>query len=190
MTIANSTSTDPELLDHLREDAESALLLIHQRHVRAVFRCSRRVLSDFGAADEATQDTFLLLWGKRKSVVIYGESLLPWLLTTARYLSLNRARKLHRQQRKEEPLDEQRSGGEDPLAAVEALEQSAELREAVASLNGVDRRIVTMCFVHGLTYKEAAARLGLSHSSVRNRLSRARAHLRRDIESRHEGSSS
>ena len=45
-------------------------------------------------------------------------------------------------------------------------------------LREVDREIFRMCMLDGLVYKQAAAQLGLTHGSVRNRLSRLRRQLR------------
>ena len=55
------------------------------------------------------------------------------------------------------------------------------IERAFARLPEVDAQVARLCLVEDLTYAQAAARLGLTESAVRNRLSRARVRLRRDL---------
>ncbi|UOE43101.1 RNA polymerase sigma factor [Agromyces larvae] len=127
------------------------------------------------------QDTFLLLWKKRRRIRLVGNSVLPWLLTSARYLSANRRRYLGR--RAAEPLEHSDSMDStfDPGAIIARDEFQRFIDTAVLKLQPLDREILRLCIVEGLTYKEAAARLRTTHAVVRNRLSRARAALRADV---------
>jgi RNA polymerase sigma-70 factor (ECF subfamily) len=66
--------------------------------------------------------------------------------------------------------------------AVERGETADLLRRAFAALPERDAAVARLCLVEDVTYAEAAARLGMTEGAVRNRLSRARARLRRDLE--------
>jgi RNA polymerase sigma factor (sigma-70 family) len=55
---------------------------------------------------------------------------------------------------------------------------------ALARLAPLDAAIARLCLGEELTYPEAAARLGITPAAVRNRLSRTRARLRKDLEER------
>ncbi|MDQ0727130.1 RNA polymerase sigma factor [Microbacterium sp. W4I20] len=186
MPTTDTQSTDADLLEAIRQGDERALLTLHQRHIALVYRSAQRVLNDRTEAEECSQDAFLMLWSKRRSVRIYSESILPWLLTTARYLALNRARKLRRSQSREAELGELSDDSPDPLALLVDREKHQDLLQAAAQLSETDRAILSLCVASDLTYKEAAVRLGLTHSAVRNRLSRAKAEMRRTL-GRHEG---
>ncbi len=45
----------------------------------------------------------------------------------------------------------------------------------------LDQEIFWLCVVGDLSYKQAARQLGISHGSVRNRLSRLKARLRTEL---------
>lgn len=174
---------DTDALDRLRNGERAALAQIHIEHVKPVYWAAYRVLRSYSDADEIAQDVFLTLWRKRRSVRVYGTSLLPWLLTTAKYLALNRARARNRVATKEvELFDLDLVVEEDPLTHVAEEKQTADLRRAIEGLRSPDREIVVLCLSQGLTYQEAAVRLGLTHASVRSRLARARNQLRQNLD--------
>jgi RNA polymerase sigma-70 factor (ECF subfamily) len=70
---------------------------------------------------------------------------------------------------------------EDLAAVGEAMHL---VQEVIAQLPAVDQQIFRLCLVEELTYKEAAVRLGLTHGSVRNRLSRMRLRLQSELGNR------
>jgi RNA polymerase sigma-70 factor (ECF subfamily) len=51
----------------------------------------------------------------------------------------------------------------------------------MAGMPLVDQEIFWLCLVGDLSYKQAARQLGISHGSVRNRLSRLKARLRSEL---------
>ena len=57
-------------------------------------------------------------------------------------------------------------------------ELRAAIRGAVDALGPTDRRLYELCIDGDASYQEAAAVLGLSHGSIRNRVSRLRTRLR------------
>lgn len=123
---------DTDALDRLRNGERAALAQIHIEHVKPVYWAAYRVLRSYSDADEIAQDVFLTLWRKRRSVRVYGTSLLPWLLTTAKYLALNRARARNRVATKEvELFDLDLVVEEDPLTHVAEEKQTADLRRAI-----------------------------------------------------------
>ena len=182
-------SDDLELMDQIRLSDTRALGHLHRAHIRSVYWAAYRVLHDHAESDEVAQDVFLTLWNKRTSVVIYGSSALPWLLVTARFLSLNSKKIRVRRYDREVPLGFDVPFERDPLTLLGEAEEAQSLRDAVGGLSADDRKLVALCLGQGLTYKEAAARLGVTHATVRNRLSRVRHQLRTEI-NRKEGAAS
>ena len=129
-------------------------------------------------AEEAAQDAFFLLWQKRVEVIIAGESVLPWLITTARYQASNRRRRANIRQTV--PLVEVRDIGAhiDGESAAIAAELQQRLTAAIIQLSPIDQELVHACLVENMTYEEAALALGVTHGVLRNRLSRAKSQLR------------
>jgi len=126
------------------------------------------------------QETFLVLWRRRRSIEIHGGSLLPWLLTTCRYVALNENRKTRAHAARHVDIDDLRTELGDP--AEDRLAASEELKwvlEYISSLSVQDRRLCELCLLGGLPYAEAADKLGLTAGAARKRVQRTRETLAR-----------
>jgi len=148
-------------------------------HASAVFRLAYAELKDPQEAQDVLQDTFVVAWRKRQSIELIDHSALPWLLTTARYICL--ARKRTEVRRRTDTVPPERlldiaAGDPDDGLAVEAV---------LAGLESTEREVVELVLVEGLSYTEAAERLGLSISATGKRLQRARDRLRTQLRPGH-----
>jgi RNA polymerase sigma-70 factor (ECF subfamily) len=70
----------------------------------------------------------------------------------------------------------------DPLGEVELAETRRALDDALSTLRPVDRQIVRMRFVEGMSTEEVASATGLTVAATKTRLHRARAALRDVLE--------
>jgi RNA polymerase sigma factor (sigma-70 family) len=183
----SASSEEVRLFETLRSGDRAALGGLYRLHGRTVYAAAIAVLRSRTDAEEIMQDAFVTLWTRRSSITLVGESVLPWLVTTARYLALNRTRSLARR----------RTDGLDDAASIESRRRSPEdevllgelrtqLDQAIAGLSELDRSIIDLCLTQNLSYKEAAVRLGVSQASIRNRLSRVRARLRATLTTQEE----
>ena len=81
-----------------------------------------------------------------------------------------------------EPLREQGFDPADPKAGTEeqavAAEEHRELREAIARLPEDQQEALVMTQLEGVSYEEAARRLGVSEGTVKSRVNRAKAKLK------------
>jgi RNA polymerase sigma-70 factor (ECF subfamily) len=66
----------------------------------------------------------------------------------------------------------------DPARCAVHSEMSAQLRDAVAQLSPLHSDVVVLCELHGLTYQECAAALGIPVGTVKSRLFTAFRRLR------------
>ena len=181
-------SDDRALLERTREGDRAAFADLYDRHVRAVYWQALGVVGDDIVAEDVAQDVFITFWDKSRSVRLVDTSVLPWLLVTAKYQGLNVRRRLQRERMRTDQLSEQQidaGGGVDDV--VLRGEVQAEIDKAVAALSGPDRRIYDLCLEGDHSYESAARELGVSHASVRNRLSRVRSRLRADLHALREG---
>jgi len=180
-----SVNADPDeraLFARVQEGDRESFRRIFRMHMRSVYWAAFGVLQSRADSEEVMQDAFMTMWDKRASIQLVGESTLPWLVTTARYLALNRRRAEDRRRR--DPLE----GGDDlldralgPENAAVANEARQHIEEVMATMPLVDQEIFWLCLVGDLSYKQAARQLGISHGSVRNRLSRLKARLRSEL---------
>ncbi|QDZ15893.1 RNA polymerase sigma factor [Humibacter ginsenosidimutans] len=180
--------TERELLSRIAAGHQDALGVLYERHVRAVYRYALVELRSREDAEDATHEVFLTFVAKAKSIVLPGDSVLPWLLVTCRNHCRNKQRAVARELAKRWSMDAAAT-----IATSESAEEIAEFNalrrsvaDAVDELTKDDRRLFELCIIGHLTYKEAAEVLGMSHGGVRNRLSRLRARLRHSIDTNQE----
>lgn len=131
-------------------------------------------------AEEVVQDTFVILWERRRDVLI-SDSLVPWLLATARFRSLN-AQRARRRRHSEALVDADGASANDATAtAVETTLFMEAVDRAVQSLSDIDQKIYSLCVDGDLSYAEAAHEIGITHAALRGRLARLRGRLRDEI---------
>ncbi len=138
-------------------------------------------LRDADASQDVVQDTFMVAWRRRHAIQLVNGSALPWLLTTARYVSLARQRNERRRRLESiapESLADQAAPDESGVFAI---------RQAIAELPSAERQVVELVLIDGLSYSDAAAALGVSVSAAGKRLQRARIRLQTELRPHHEG---
>ncbi|MWV49578.1 sigma-70 family RNA polymerase sigma factor [Rathayibacter sp. VKM Ac-2803] len=170
--------TDAELVRRAAAGSELAFRSLYRAYIRPVYWLAHGVLRDAGEAEDIAQETFVIAWSKLGGLELASDSLLPWLATICRFQAANRVRSRRRDR-------EQTVEADDDLASPHDLEQqmvTTALTEAILretqGLGELDRAIFRLCATEGRGYDEAAATLGVSHATVRNRLSRVRRRLR------------
>ena len=165
-------TTDADLLALSAGGSDAAFADLFDRHYAAVFRYARRILGDETDAADAAQTTFITAWSRIRSVRLVGDSALPWLLSTCRYTVLNqlRARKRRGEVELTDAVATVTGDPADPMVAW-ALDE-------IAQLGDIDRRACELTLINGLSYKEAAQRLGTTAGAVAKRVERSRTRLR------------
>lgn len=176
--MAHDHSGDAQLVARAAGGSEFAFRELYRAYVRPVYWIAHRLLSDEADAEDVTQETFVVAWRKIAGLELRGESALPWLATICRLQAANRLRARARDRARTTELDETVPAAVDvEKQVVDAATAEAILR-AVEGLGDLDREIFRLCAAEGYAYGEAAARLGVAHGVVRNRLSRIRARVR------------
>ena len=141
--------------------------------------------SEQDAAD-ITQEVFLRAW-KNLDSFRGDSSLSTWLYRVTSNLCVDFARK-KAAEGMPTSIDDEESPAADladpsrmaqPEAAAENSELHEELQFALAQLSEEHRRVVLLRDVAGMTYTDIARTLGLEEGTVKSRLARARASLRK-----------
>lgn len=150
---------------------------------RAVYNHAFRLTGDWSAAEDVMALTFLEAWRLRDRVDPDGGSLRPWLLgvatNTAR--NTNRTARRHRATLGRMPQGEALvpDFAEDSAGRLDDAVRLDAIQRALKGLRRQEREVLALCVWSGLGYAEAAEALGLPVGTVRSRLSRARAKLRK-----------
>jgi RNA polymerase sigma-70 factor (ECF subfamily) len=163
---------DVELLIAVRSGDERAFVKLYTKYSTVVLRYAWTKLGERSSAEDITQDTFVIVWSKRMSAVIVGDSLLPWVLAVSRNLLNNELRKRANRSRLSARLA-QNEVERQPLD-----QELAWMRAEFRSLSPTDRTLCWLCLVEGFTYRQAAELIESSESAVSKRIQRARARLR------------
>lgn len=151
-------------------DAEERFSLAVAANSHAMFRAARAVTGSEHDAEDAVGMALERAWrsfGSLKS----PEAARPWLVKIA----VNCARDLTRGRGREAPLEELPSD-------LTASEPTASLREAVDAPPRELRAPVVLYYYEGFTTGEIGRMLHLRQGTVKSRLSRARAALRKTLE--------
>ena len=165
-------TTDADLLALSASGSDAAFADLFDRHYAPVFRYARRIMHDEADAADAAQATFITAWTKIRSVRLVGDSALPWLLSTCRFVVLNqlRARKRRGEVELTDAVARVTGTPEDPKVAW-AIDEIQQLGE-------IDRQACELTLVSGLSYREAADRLGTTAGAVAKRVERSRSRLK------------
>ncbi|WP_246442893.1 RNA polymerase sigma factor SigE [Thermomonospora cellulosilytica] len=155
---------------------------IVREHSARVFRLAYRLTGDKHDAEDLTQDVFIRVF---RSLSSYSPGTFEgWLHRITTNLFLDKARRRQRIRFDALPDDAaDRLGGREPGPAqiYEDRHLDADIQAALDSLPPEYRAAVVLCDIEGLSYEEIAATLGVKLGTVRSRIHRGRAHLRKAL---------
>src|SRR5262245_13782293 len=159
----------------------------------SIFHVAYRMLGDSAEASDTVQEIFLKVF--RNIGGFKGEAALKtWIFKIAFSEILNRLRWWKRRGRfAMMSLDAEpgangaaagfkvASPGPTPEQVLESKEQDAAIQQALAKLSKEHRSIIVLRDIEGFSYNEIADVLGVSMGTVKSRLARARADLKKSL---------
>lgn len=174
LTLARAQRGDPR--------ARRDLVIRYQRPVFALLSRMLHGRTNLAAVEDLAQETFLRVFRALPGFVRDGPARLStWILTIASRLAID---ELRRKQLDITPLDHA-SEPPGPAAAdadAERARLAATLQQAIDGLSPEFRAAFLLREYHELEYAEIADSLQIDLGTVKSRLSRARAALRRALE--------
>ncbi|WDG30656.1 RNA polymerase sigma factor [Streptomyces sp. CA-278952] len=166
----------------IRAGDPDAFRELFRDHAQLVFRHAVRTTGDWSAAEDVVSLTFLEAWRLRGKLRDEGESPRPWLMGIAVNVLRNTGRAARRHERAlaRVPLRDVLPDFADELVGRMAdSDELAAAKRALGKLRRSEREVFALCVWAGLGYAEVAEALGVPVGTVRSRLSRARARLRK-----------
>lgn len=151
----------------------------YDAHVDGIYRLAYRVTGDAELARDFTQEAFVRAFDRLDQW--RGEAAVStWLRRVAMSVVLNGLERTKTRAARETPLED--IDGEATTAETDTDAESLELKErlsaAIDALPVSQRSVVMMHDIEGFTHQEIAESLGITVSSSKVRLFRARAQLR------------
>ncbi|MDZ5472830.1 sigma-70 family RNA polymerase sigma factor [Bacillus sp. 31A1R] len=173
-------SNDSNFITRLQHQKEDALEFIVDQYLPVIKGIAYKVLSSLGnegIIEECINDVFLSIWNHSGKFQGGSETeFKKWICTITKYKAIDYYRKTKKKQEysSEYLPTTMESSAEDELIL---MEDQAELIKLINQLEPVDRNIFIMKYFLGLKTEEISTRLGLTHSSILNRIHRGKKKL-------------
>ncbi|GGS38600.1 RNA polymerase sigma factor [Streptomyces griseoviridis] len=166
----------------IRAGDRDAFAELYEEYARPVYNYAYRLTGDWSTAEEVMGDTFLEAWRGRTRLDPDRGALGPWLLgiatNKARNANRGTGRRLAFLARRPAP-EPVADFAEESAGRLDDARRLAAVRQVLGRLRRTEREVLALCVWSGLDYPQAAEALGVPVGTVRSRLSRARARLRR-----------
>jgi RNA polymerase sigma-70 factor, ECF subfamily len=180
-----AAADDARIVRRMAERETSALAELYDRHARAVYSLSTRILSDPDEAQDVVQEVFAQAWAQAARYDAGRAPVLTWLLVIARTRSIDRLRA--RRGRPQPASDPAQIETHDPVrgqeAEVIAAEQAGRLRTALGTLADAQRTAIELAYFEGMSQSEIAARLQQPLGTIKTRIRSGLQRLRAAMES-------
>lgn len=182
---------DERLVDRARHGDQGAFRQLFERYSPLVYRVAYRMLGHPEDAADLTQDVFVRAY-TRLSTLQHGQAFQAWITR----LTVNIVRDYQRRRRPDTTsLDAPVSGMDDtaewslpstdPPLDQRLLQQelSAQIQTALLRLSPEHRAVIILHHLENMPVEEISATLQLPVGTIKSRLARARAELRRRLDS-------
>lgn len=176
---SRSTAELSALLQAVGRGDREAFARFYDATSSRVYGAVLRVLRDRGFSEECVQDVYLEVWQKAPTFSPAQGSPAAWLVTMAHRRAIDRVRS-----------EQSRTDRESKYAMLDAATGSTDTSDrfldrrpvidAMSELSGRQKECLFMAFFEGLTYAEAADRMGVPVSTMKSRIRSALAKMRVD----------
>jgi RNA polymerase sigma-70 factor (ECF subfamily) len=188
MAVAASLHDEADLVAAARRRDKAAIRTIVRTHNQRLFRVARSILKDDWEAEEAVQEAYIRAFAGLAD--FEGRASLGTWLTR---IVINEALARLRRRKPTASLDEMMAGAgvvrlplaspqPDPERTMAQREIHALLEQAIDALPDDFRIVLVARVIEEMSVEETAALFGLRPETVKTRLHRARAMLRKDLE--------
>ncbi len=150
---------------------------LYVRYRSDVYRFVRSIVGDEHDAEDVTQTVFLKLISVIKSYRREAVPFAAWLIRVARNAAID-----HLRERRPVPCEEIRTSATDPFEGNG--QRLADLKAAMAAVQGPQREVVVLRQVCGLAPGEIAIRLGKSEGAIHGLHHRGRQAVRAQLSER------
>jgi RNA polymerase sigma-70 factor (ECF subfamily) len=184
------TSTDEQMVREILNGNDTLFEELVKRHQRQIVNFIYRMVGDFDLALDMSQDVFIRV---HQALDRFDPrfKFTTWIYRIASNCAIDR---LRRHQPPTVSLDAPQPAGDnvrriqiastdqDPCERLESKETMKRLEAAIRGLPAGYRKLIVLRHVNSLRYEQIAVVTGLPLGTVKNRIFRARAILRREID--------
>lgn len=176
--------TETELLQAIARREEAALEALFQRYGGRVLAYVRALGGRLFPAEDAVQEVFLTLWQKAALFSPGTGSAEAWIFTLTRHKVFDMLRS---QRSTKEDVDPDLERWPEQDSSPSDSETAVSLQKALSMLPADQQQPIRLAYMGGLTYEEAARRLGLPLGTLKSRVRGGLASLRNLLAYPHPG---
>jgi RNA polymerase sigma-70 factor (ECF subfamily) len=169
-------AVDVELVAAMVQGGRDALARLYDRHAGILLGVAMRIVRDRREAEDLLHDVFLEAWRHAKDFDPKRGRVRTWLAIRMRSRALDHQKSAR----------VSRNAGDFGLDFVpddreRMTPDHARVRQALAALDGNQRRVVELAYFEGLSCSEIAARIAIPIGTVKSRIAAGLAHLRQSL---------
>jgi RNA polymerase sigma-70 factor, ECF subfamily len=171
---------DADLLRLIAEGDVRAMGELYDRYAPTLFPIAVRIVRDRGEAEDILHDAFVAVSERASQYAPERGSVIAWLVTLVRNLSIDRTRRRDRRGAlaREVLPHEPPASVRDPERLTSEAGEREKIRRALSTLPEAQRLTLEVAFFEGLSYPEIAARENVPLGTIKSRAARALAALR------------
>lgn len=185
---AYDDEADAKLLQGIANGDRQCFRSLHDRYDGLLFTTIQKVLNERNDSQEVLQEVMHSLWRKAHLYHRGRGRPVTWLASMARNRAIDRIRSKQRQARLKKAYTEEvdvvvpGSTGISGYEAASRRDRCDAVRSAVLNLTEVQREAIEKVYFEGLTQQEIADQLGEPLGTVKARVRRGLAKLRKTVE--------
>jgi len=179
-------TTDAELVKECLAGNHAAWETIVRQHTPRVYNLAYRFTGRFDEAEDLTQEIFLKVYRTLNSYRPESGALVTWIVRVGRNHIIDHYRKFKTERTRTDSLEVEYEKAEEnparyasPAEALEQLELSERVHQALLRISEDLREAVILRDLEEFTYEEIADMLKLPLGTVKSRINRGRAELAR-----------
>lgn len=181
---AKRDADDIDAIRRICDGDDSAVAELYDRHASVALGLALKIVRDAQEAEDVVHDAFVAIVERADQYKPERGTVVAWLITTVRNLSLDRTR---RRTRRAQITDEElRHEPAEPVLDPESITWLSRERHAVRvaldKLSASQRETLHLAFFEGLSYPEIAERENIPLGTVKSRAARALGALRAALE--------
>jgi RNA polymerase sigma-70 factor (ECF subfamily) len=163
---------DEDLMSLMEGGDEEAFAALYDRHSRAAYSLSYRMMGDRQAAEDLTQDAFLKVWRSAGGYRSERGSVRTWILSIAHNRGIDQLRSLASRRRTQDRVEQSapRSQPSEAFAETWRNRQREQIREALSMLPEEQLKILELAYFSGYTHVEISNLMDLPLGTVKGRM--------------------
>lgn len=165
---------------------EASLAKLYEAASGRVYGLVLRVVRNTAVAEEVVEDVFWQVWREAPRFDAGRGKVMAWLLAIARSRAIDALRRQDRVRAHEQAVDDEETlealaehhDDQSPEDLLAAAQHHSRLLALLATLEPLQRQLLSLAFFRGCTHEEIAAQTGLALGTVKSHIRRTLAALK------------